>query len=320
MERNTELLNAEKAGILRASALLREGQLVSFPTETVYGLGATAVDDKAIARVFEAKNRPTFNPLIIHVADLAMAQQFGVFSQQAEKLANAFWPGPLSLVVPLKPDVGLSPLALAGHDTVALRVPSHPVALEVLRAVNGPVAAPSANPSGALSPTTAAHVLHGLGGKIAAILDGGPCGVGVESTIVDCSTTPTLLRHGGVVPEDLMRILGQTVLEATAPSAAPKAPGLLRSHYAPKARVRLNALAPEPGEVLLGFGPNLVDATLNLSPTGDTTEAAANLFRCLAELDATGAASIAVSPVPKTGLGLAINDRLERAAAPRTDP
>ncbi len=311
----TQLLPKDQAGIDRAAALLAAGDLVAFPTETVYGLGADARNDHAVARVFEAKGRPSFNPLIVHVADLAAARDLARFNDVAERLAGAFWPGPLTLVLPLQPGGGLSPLVTAGLDTVALRMPAHPVAQDLLAAFGGPIAAPSANPSGRISPTRPDHVLEGLDGRIAAVVDGGACDVGVESTIVSAVGAPQLLRPGGLPVEALEACIGAP-LPIDGNADAPSSPGQLASHYAPNAAVRLNARHAAEGEVHLGFGPEAGDATLNLSPSGDLVEAAANLFHHLRQLDETGR-PIAVSPIPETGLGRAINDRLRRAAAPR---
>lgn len=311
----TERLEPTETGIDRAAALLRAGGLVAFPTETVYGLGADATSDRAVARIFAAKGRPRFNPLIVHVASRADAVRIAEFPDTARRLADAFWPGPLTLVLPLARDAGIAPLVTAGLDTVAVRMPAHPLAARLLAAVGAPVAAPSANPSGRVSPTTAEHVLDGLSGRIDAVLDGGPCPVGVESTIVGLWDAPRLLRPGGLPAEAIEACLGQPLLGPRDDADRPTAPGQLASHYAPAAAIRLDAAAAEPGETLLGFGP--VAADLNLSPSGDLTEAAANLFRHLRELDRRGVPRIAVSPIPDRGLGRAINDRLRRAAAPR---
>jgi L-threonylcarbamoyladenylate synthase len=310
----TSLLSADPAGIAAAATVLQGGGRVAFPTETVYGLGADATNDMAVAGIFEAKGRPRFNPLIVHVPDIAAARRLVAWSDQAQTLAAAFWPGPLTLVLPLLPGSGLSPLVTADHDSVAIRVPANPVARALLAVFAGPVAAPSANPSGRISPTTAAHVAAGLSGRIEAILDGGPCGVGVESTIVGLTGAPTLLRPGGLPAEAIEAALGVPLArpEAGAPLSAP---GQLESHYAPGAPVRLGATDKRPGEKLLGFGA-APGADLNLSPAGDLREAAANLFAMLHDID-DGRSPIAVAPVPETGLGLAINDRLRRAAAPR---
>jgi L-threonylcarbamoyladenylate synthase len=308
----TETLAPDAPGIARAAALLAMGELVAFPTETVYGLGADATDDRAVARIFEAKNRPAFNPLILHVPSLQAAVAIARLDGDALRLAQAFWPGPLTLVLPLT-DPDISPLVRAGLPTVAIRVPAHPLAQALLIAVGRPIAAPSANPSGRISPTRAEHVLAGLGGRIAAVLDGGPCAVGVESTIVGFEPVPTLLRPGGLPAEAIEAALGRS-LAAPAPTSRPNAPGQLASHYAPEAALRLNATDRRPGEKRLGFGPGAAD--MNLSPGGDLVEAAANLFHMLRALD-SAATAIAVAPIPHHGLGRAINDRLARAAAPR---
>jgi L-threonylcarbamoyladenylate synthase len=312
MEQDPILLRADLAGIARAAELLRQGAVVAFPTETVYGLGADARNGTAVARVFEAKGRPSFNPLIVHVADAEQARQLVNWTDAAEQLATAFWPGPLSLVLPLRDGHGLSSLVTAGLPTVALRVPADPAAQALLQAFGGPVAAPSANPSGRISPTTAAHVKSGLGRRVSAILDNGPCSVGLESTIVSAMDTPRLLRAGGLPVEAIEAALGYALRAAD--GAGITAPGQLASHYAPEARLRLDANGPRGNEVFLGFGPMTCD--LNLSPSGDLLEAAANLFSHLHELDRSKR-PIAVAPVPQKGLGLAINDRLKRAAAPR---
>ncbi len=310
----TERLADDPTGHARAAAILQNGGLVAFPTETVYGLGGDARNDLAVARIFEAKGRPRFNPLIVHVASVKAAQEFVEWPVEADVLAQAFWPGPLTLVLPLRPDAGLSPLVTADLPTLAIRVPAHPVAQALLAAFGGPVAAPSANPSGRISPTTAEHVLAGLSGRIEAVLDGGACVVGVESTILGLDGVPTLLRPGGLPVEEVEAALHDRVLHHAANDPL-NAPGQMASHYAPGAKVRLEATDKHEGEVLLGFGP--VESDLNLSPAGDMVEAAANLFHHLHALDACGADVIAVSPIPETGLGRAINDRLRRAAAPR---
>jgi L-threonylcarbamoyladenylate synthase len=312
---DTKTLPATPSGFAEAATVLAEGGLVAFPTETVYGLGADARQDQAVARIFEAKGRPRFNPLIVHVADVAVAKRYVIWSEVADRIAAAFWPGPLTLVLPIRPDSGLSPLVTAELPTLAIRVPAHPVAKALLAAFDGPVAAPSANPSGRISPTEAAHVTAGLSGRIDAVVDGGACDVGVESTILGLSDTPTLLRPGGLPVEALEAALGAP-LAGRAENAPLTAPGQMTSHYAPGATVRLNATEIAEGERLLGFG-QVSGATLNLSPAGDLTEAAANLFHHLHALDQGGDAPIAVSPIPEKGLGLAINDRLRRAAAPR---
>ena len=313
---HTRLITPDAAGLAEAAALLRAGDLVAFPTETVYGLGGDAMNDVAVARIFEAKGRPRFNPLIVHVPDVAQARAFARFSPDAERLADTFWPGPLTLVLPLREGAGLSALVSAGNDSVAVRVPAHPVAQALLRAFGGPLAAPSANPSGRVSPTRAAHVLAGLVGRIAAVVDGGPCAVGLESSIVALDPA-RLLRPGGLPAEAIEACLGAPLVTGPDP-AQPIAPGQLASHYAPEAGLRLNATAPRLGEVWIGFGA-CPGAALNLSPSGDLVEAAAALFHALREADALAGPGgrIAVAPVPERGLGRAINDRLRRAAAPR---
>jgi L-threonylcarbamoyladenylate synthase len=302
--------------IRTAAASLRQGELVAFPTETVYGLGADAKNDRAVAKVFEAKGRPSFNPLISHVADIATAFSLGEFTKEAQLLAGAFWPGPLTLVVPRAPDCKVSMLASAGLRSIAVRVPDHHLAHQLLREFGGPVVAPSANVSGRLSPTTAGHVKEQLGSKAAMILDGGACPVGLESTIVGfLGPWPTLLRPGGLPREAIEEKLGRKLIQEE-DNTQPHAPGQLASHYAPRATLRLNAHEARNGETLLGFGPKFA-TPYNLSPSADLMEAAANLFRLLHEIDASGASTIAVAAIPDHGLGAAINDRLRRAAAPR---
>ncbi|MBM6594604.1 L-threonylcarbamoyladenylate synthase [Microvirga pudoricolor] len=320
----TKRLISDEIGLSEAAAILRGGGLVAFPTETVYGLGADATSDDAVAGIYAAKERPSFNPLIAHVASLEAARQEGVFGEAALKLAQAFWPGPLTLVVPVADTCSVSDLACAGLDSVGLRVPSHPVAAELLRRVGRPVAAPSANRSGRVSPTLAEHVLGDLDGRIDAVLDGGSAKVGVESTILACLDGGVrLLRPGGVPRDAIEAIVGPLGEEADPDDAAPIAPGMLTSHYAPRARVRLNARSVEPGEAVLLFGteaPTHLDragAVLNLSENGSLVEAAAHLFSYLRHLDASGARTIAVGPIPEHDLGEAINDRLRRAAAER---
>lgn len=310
-----ELLDADSDGILRAATLLREGSLVAFPTETVYGLGADATNDRAVAEIYAAKGRPSFNPLIVHLPDLESVEQFAILTRQAREIAQAFWPGPLTLVLPLKAESPISKLVTAGLETIAIRIPAHPVARQMLKHAGRPIAAPSANRSGHISPTTAAHVLGGLGNRIAAVLDDGPCAVGLESTIIDACGSLRLLRPGGVAVEDIEQRVGPLETGAVVNGDAPNAPGQLASHYAPNARVRLNATTVENDEVLLGFG-GTPHAELDLSPDGDMVEAAANLFEMLHKLDAMGR-PIAVAPIPTHGFGLAINDRLSRAAAPK---
>lgn len=313
----THLLPPTDAALHRAAEVLRAGGLVAFPTETVYGLGGDARSDLAVARIFEAKGRPRFNPLIAHLPDLAAARALARFDDRALALAADFWPGPLTLVLPLLPKAGLSELVTAGLPTVALRVPAHPLAQALLAAFGGPLAAPSANPSGRISPTRAAHVMDGLAGRIEAVLDGGACAVGLESTIIGLDGPAALLRPGGVSAEAIETVLG-VPLRHCGDSAHPTAPGQLASHYAPAARLRLEADSPRPGEVWIGFGPD-DHGGLNLSASGDLVTAAAALFHLLRQADAEAgqAGAIAVAPIPETGLGRAINDRLRRAAAPR---
>jgi len=323
----TPILPAGEAAVARAARCLTGGGLVAFPTETVYGLGADATNPAAIARLYQAKGRPAFNPLIAHVGDIDAARRIAVFDAQATILAEAFWPGPLTLVLPKTTDCPVADLATAGLETVAIRVPAHPVALAILRAFGRPVVAPSANLSGHVSPTTAAHVESDLAGRIDLIVDGGPVEVGVESTIVGCFGEPMLLRPGGLPREDIERVLGRRLRQppedADSDTGQPLAPGMLASHYAPRTSVRLNAKSITPGEALLAFGPDAVAgvdaaaAVMNLSARGDLDEAAANLFGYLRALDARGARAIAVMPVPHHGLGEAINDRLRRAAVER---
>jgi L-threonylcarbamoyladenylate synthase len=323
----TLLLPAGEAAVAAAARALSQGGLVAFPTETVYGLGADATNAAAIARLYAAKGRPAFNPLIAHVGDLAAARLIGRFDAAAELLAEAFWPGPLTLVLPKSADCAVADLATAGLDSVAIRVPGHPVARDILRAFGRPVVAPSANLSGHVSPTTAAHVRSDLEGRIDLIVDGGAVAVGVESTIVGIFDSTMLLRPGGLPRAEIERVLGRTLrqppADADSDSAQPLAPGMLASHYAPRAKVRLNAGRIEPGEALLAFGTDAVSgidaaaAVMNLSARGDLGEAAANLFGHLRALDASGARGIAVMPIPDDGLGEAINDRLRRAAVGR---
>ena len=322
--RQTQRLRADEAGIAEAARLLRAGKLVALPTETVYGLAADATDGRAVASIYEAKERPSFNPLISHLPDTAAARREGLFDAAALALAKAFWPGPLTLIVPVSPGCTVSDLARAGLASVALRVPSHPVAHAVLAAAGRPIAAPSANRSGRVSPTLPEHVLVDLDGRIDAVLEAGPTEIGLESSIVAClGGAPKLLRPGGVPRAALEAAIGrELVIADAAQGAAPISPGLLASHYAPEAAVRLEAAAPLPGEAWLGFGPEpeghaLPPLSLNLSTKGDLAEAAANLFAALRQLDEAGATTIAVAPVPMQGLGEAINNRLGRAAAPR---
>jgi L-threonylcarbamoyladenylate synthase len=312
---------ARAAGVAAALAALRDGRLVGLPTETVYGLAADAGNGKAVAGIFAAKGRPRFNPLIVHVGSLAEAGKIAVFSDVARSLANAFWPGPLTLVLPLRADAAIADLVSAGLDTIAVRVPAHPVAREVLAAFGGPVAAPSANRSGHVSPTTAAHVAADLGSAVACILDAGPAKLGIESTVVGLAGSDAiLLRPGAIARADIERVLGRKLGVPTEPTKV-SAPGMLASHYAPKAALRLDVTEVRPGEALLAFGPKLLPgaeragAIRNLSESGDLTEAAANLFAALRDLDGRSA-KIAIMPIPAEGLGEAINDRLKRAASP----
>lgn len=311
---DTRTIPPTPAGLSEAAAILTAGGLVAFPSETVYGLGGDARNDPAVARIFQAKGRPSFNPLIVHLPDAASVARYAVLPKGFDRLA-AFWPGALTLVLPLREGSGLSPLVTAGLDSVAVRVPAHPVTQALLHAFGGPLAGPSANPSGRISPTRAEHVLDGLSGRIEGVIDGGPCAVGVESTILGLTGTPVLLRPGGVPVEALEAVLGP--LATGGDAAKPTAPGQLSSHYAPRGRVRLNAHPAARGEVGIGFGAD--GGVLNLSPSGDLVEAAANLFHMLRQADALAGegGTIAVAPVPETGLGRAINDRLRRAAAPR---
>jgi L-threonylcarbamoyladenylate synthase len=319
--RVTRLLAPDSGGLAEAGERLRDGGIVAFPTETVYGLGADATNARAVAEIYRAKGRPSFNPLIAHVADLATARREGIFDDRAEKLAEAFWPGPLTLVLPRAPGASVCDLARAGLDSIGLRMPAHPVALELLAAAGRPIAAPSANLSGHVSPTTPAHVLADLSGRIDAAIDGGACGVGVESTIVALlDGKARLLRPGGVLRVALEKVLDAEVFGEEAGAAQPLAPGLLASHYAPRAQLRLEAENPREGEAGLDFGGRFAGAAgkiLDLSPRGDLAEAAAHLFTFLRALDDGGATNIAVAPIPAADLGEAINDRLRRAAAPR---
>jgi L-threonylcarbamoyladenylate synthase len=323
----TKLLSGHDQPEETAAQTLQHGGLVAFPTETVYGLGADATQPEAVARLYQAKGRPAFNPLIAHVADLNAAQAIARFDARSLKLARAFWPGPLTLVVPKTPDCFVVDLATAGLDTIAVRVPSHPLAQRILRAFGKPVVAPSANLSGHVSPTTAAHVQSDLNGRIDLIIDGGPVVVGVESTIIGCFDRAMMLRPGGLARRDIEDVLGEVLSDAPTdnhPEAPhPLAPGMLASHYAPRAGVRLNAAHVNENEALLAFGERSLSGitanttTLNLSARGSLVEAAANLFGHLRALDATGVRTIAVMPIPEEGLGEAINDRLRRAAIPQ---
>ncbi len=326
---------ATAESIAAAADLLAEGGLVAFPTETVYGLGGDATRERTVARIFAAKGRPRFNPLIVHLAPGMPAEEIAIMDERAQRIAAKFWPGALTLVLARAPGCPIAMLASAGLDTVALRMPAHPVAQALLKKVQIPIAAPSANPSGRLSPTEARHVADLLGDKVDLILDGGKCPGGLESTVLDLSVPEArILRPGLVTAEEIVAVLGAPVAVAQAAAALTdrpgvaeiisdeeiKSPGMLASHYAPKKPLRLNATGADPGEALLAFGPNpprSILASLNLSPTGDLVEAAANLFAYLHRLDASQAHTIAVMPIPEIGIGAAINDRLKRAAAPR---
>ena len=312
----TQTLRPTVDGFITAADILTAGGLVAFPTETVYGLGGDARNGSSVAGIYAAKGRPSFNPLIVHVADLNMAQRYAKFDDLALKLADTFWPGPMTLVLPLRADAGLSELVTAGLNSVAIRVPAHPVAQELLAAFGGPIAAPSANPSGGISPTRAAHVRDGLSGRIDAVINGGKCAVGLESTIVMPKDGKVhLLRSGGIPLEDIDNIHHPDPINQSAPTS----PGQLASHYAPNARLRMDATSAEDDEHMVGFGD--IAGQINLSSSGDLIEAAANLFAYLhmADEDAQtlGKTKIAVAPIPMVGLGVAINDRLQRASAPR---
>ncbi len=313
-----EILPGTGDGINRAADLLRNGRLVAFPTETVYGLGGNALSDATVASIFEVKGRPSFNPLIIHFSDPASAAEHVEMSAMAHRLAEAFWPGPLTLVLPRAKSSAISLLASAGLDTLAIRIPANPIAQSLLRACNCPLAAPSANRSGSISPTTADHVARSLGADIAAILDDGPCTIGIESTVIgfmadDC----VMLRPGGMVREDIEAITGR-LLDPDSETTI-SSPGMLQRHYAPETPVFMNCVTPLQDSLVLAFGPvageNFPTGSCNLSPTGNLNEAAANLFAMLRELDRAAPSAITVMPVPHHGLGVAINDRLVRAAS-----
>jgi L-threonylcarbamoyladenylate synthase len=323
MARHIDILKSPDAAIKEACAVLAQGFPIGMPTETVYGLAADATNPVAITHIYETKGRPRFNPLICHMADLAMAEQHAEFDPISRRLAEAFWPGPLTIIVPLKPDSNIHSLATAGLDTVGIRVPKG-FAGNLIQAFGRPLAAPSANTSGQISATSAAHVDEDLGEKIELILDAGASAVGVESTIVKVEDGKLrLLRPGGLAASEIERVAAQRLLRSGKASAAIEAPGMLASHYAPGAAVRLAATAVEPDEALILFGAaeikgaNRAKTVLNLSPRGDLAEAAANLFDYMKKADASGAETIAFSPIPNEGLGEAINDRLSRAAAPR---
>ena len=324
LDLKTQILPADAVAVAKAAACLAEGGLVAFPTETVYGLGADATNADAIARLYEAKGRPLFNPLIATVGSFAAAQRIARFDATATALAQAFWPGPLTLVLPKTSSCAVADLATAGLDTVAVRLPIHGIARSILDAFGGPVVAPSANLSGHVSPTSAEHVASDLAGRIDLIIDGGPVAIGVESTIVGCFDTPMLLRPGGLPREAIERVLGQNLARPpqdwASETSQPLAPGMLASHYAPRTKMRIDATEVRAGETLLAFGPERVAgmeqalAVMNLSERADLNEAATHLFSYLRALDSKGASAIAVAPVPHHGLGEAINDRLRRAA------
>ncbi len=312
------VLDRSDSSVARAADALRRGELVGLPTETVYGLAGDATNDRAVAAIFAAKGRPQFNPLIVHVAAVEEARRLVAFDPRAEALAARFWPGPLTMVLPRRPDCGISLLCSAGLDSLAIRLPVHPVARAIIAAAGRPLAAPSANPSGRLSPTHAEHVARSLGGKLALVIDGGPATVGVESTVIDLTgPRPVLLRQGGLAEEDLAAAVG--ALDHATPDGPIKSPGMLASHYAPRLPLRLDARTVARDEALLAFGatvPAGAHTVLNLSPAGDLVEAASHLFDYLHRLDESGARGIAAMPVPERGLGRAINDRLRRAAQP----
>ena len=310
----TKIFNTSRHDLSKASELIKSGGTLAFPTETVYGLGADATNKLAVAKIFQAKGRPSFNPLIIHCFSIEQIQTFAMWSAEAQTVADKFWPGPLTMVLPLSPNSQISSLALAGLQTVAIRMPNHSVAQSILKLANTPIAAPSANPSGAVSATKAQHVISRLNGKIEGIISGNSSKIGLESTIISFLPEPSILRFGAIDETDISEILGLD-LKKKRKDLKITAPGQLSSHYAPKGSIRLNSKVFKKNEVSLGFGQILCD--LNLSPKGNLTEAAANLFDYLHRLDEMGAEKIAVSPIPEEGIGIAINDRLRRAAAPK---
>lgn len=327
MTQQTNIVPATPEAIDKAASLLKAGRLVALPTETVYGLGADATNPEAVAGIFTAKGRPRFNPLIVHVATLDAARSLSTFTPIAEELAEALWPGPLTMILPRHPQGTIPDITVAGLSTIAIRIPSHPVAVELLIKANIPVAAPSANRSGHVSATTAHHVADDFGSNVSMILDAGPTPHGVESTVVDATgERPIILRPGAITNEAISEItcIGSVPpISTTVAAGKPTSPGQLESHYAPRSRVRLNATTIAAGERYLAFGPDIptgVAPLANLSETGNLVEAAANLFAVLRQLDQLGGETIAVAPIPNTGIGEAINDRLRRAAAPRPDP
>ena len=310
----TKIFNTSRHDLSKASELIKSGGTLAFPTETVYGLGADATNKLAVAKIFQAKGRPSFNPLIIHCFSIEQIKTFAMWSAEAQTVADKFWPGPLTMVLPLSPNSQISSLALAGLQTVAIRMPNHSVAQSILKLANTPIAAPSANPSGAVSATKAQHVISRLNGKIEGIISGNSSKIGLESTIISFLPEPSILRFGAIDETDISEILGLDLKKKRKDSKI-SAPGQLSSHYAPKGSIRLNSKVFKKNEVSLGFGEILCD--LNLSPKANLTEAAANLFDYLHRLDEMGAEKIAVSPIPEEGIGIAINDRLRRAAAPK---
>ena len=310
----TKIFNTSIHDLSKASELIKSGGTLAFPTETVYGLGADATNKLAVAKIFQAKGRPSFNPLIIHCFSIEQIQTFAMWSSEAQTVADKFWPGPLTMVLPLLPENQISSLALAGLQTVAVRMPDHSVAQSILQLANTPIAAPSANPSGAVSATKAEHVISRLNGKIEGIISGYSSKIGLESTIISFLPEPSILRFGAIDETDISKLLGLD-LKKKRKDEKISAPGQLSSHYAPKGSIRLNSKVFKKNEVSLGFGEILCD--LNLSREANLAEAAANLFDCLHRLDEMGAEKIAVSPIPEEGIGIAINDRLRRAAAPK---
>ena len=310
----TKIFNTSRHDLSKASELIKSGGTLAFPTETVYGLGADATNKLAVAKIFQAKGRPSFNPLIIHCFSIEQIQTFAMWSSEAQTVANKFWPGPLTMVLPLLPNSQISSLALAGLQTVAVRMPNHSVAQSILQLANTPIAAPSANPSGAVSATKAEHVISRLNGKIDGIISGYSSKIGLESTIISFLPEPSILRFGAIHETDISELLGLD-LKKKRKDEKISAPGQLSSHYAPKGSIRLNSKVFKKNEVSLGFGEILCD--LNLSREANLAEAAANLFDYLHRLDEMGAEKIAVSPIPEEGIGIAINDRLRRAAAPK---
>ena len=313
MQKNDIIQSATDDAIKAAGEALRGGKLLALPTETVYGLAANAMDGRPVAKIFEVKGRPNFNPIIVHVADTQSAKKIGVFNKTAEKLAAAFWPGPFTMVLPLNPDAGIDPLVTAGLDTVAVRVPSHPIARAVLREAAIPIAAPSANLSGMISPTQVHHLDQKVLNNVAMALDGGAAECGLESTIVMPTRDKIIILRPGIITAMELERIARTPVDYGTPGSAIKAPGMLKRHYAPKVPLRMGATAPEGDEIMIGFGD--VDGDMNLSPSGDLVEAAANLFSMLHEAEQSGKASIAIAPIPEMGLGAAINDRLGRASS-----